>query len=91
MNWKDIIIAALACGVVGQFAVIGVLIWRRAKGTTFVGSPVRASLVAEVQTAADKPCATIEEVNRKYEGMAETDPITAGRLKYQELLRFHGK
>lgn len=34
---------------------------------------------------------TIAQIHEKYKELAETDPILAGRLKYQDLLAHHGE
>ena len=84
------IIIALAAAIVIEMAVIVVMAWRYKKHTTFV-QPIAIG-IAEPEAPRAEPLAdSIEAINRKYEAMAETDPITAGRMKYQELLRFHGK
>jgi len=54
-------------------------------------------LVGTAETEADPPFMTAEQLHRKYEGMAEKDespsggPRMAGKLKYIEQVRWHGK
>ena len=84
------IVIALAAAIVIEMAVIVVMAWRYKKHTTFV-EPIALGIEGKPAAPPNDAADSIEAVNRKYEAMAETDPITAGRMKYQELLRFHGK
>jgi hypothetical protein len=79
---KGDIIAVMIGGVVFFAAVIAMLFAKIRKSE------------AEVVAVATEPSfvsSSIAEIHHKYDEMAETDPITAGRLKYAELLKHHGE
>lgn len=85
------IIGVLALGVVLLSTVIGMLFWR-VRGKMAEAAPLPQ--IDAAPAAREGPpfsSATIEEIHRKYDALAETDPILAGKLKYAELLQHHGE
>lgn len=50
-----------------------------------------ASAPAPVDSPFAIPAASVEEIHRRYEGLAQTDPRLAGRLKYRDMLSLHGR
>lgn len=94
MDHGDTIAVAMAA-VVLLAAVICVLYSRIRRSEAEDLAQISAGDPQIVQAFASAPAIfsspTIEEIHRKYDDMAEVDPIRAGKLKYAELLRHHGE
>lgn len=91
MNTNAIIIAAVFVVIIAVF--VGVALWLDMRKKEAPPIPVqRASAIERrVPRYDNDECFTADDVHRKYATMAETDPIKAGKLKYEELIRLHGK
>lgn len=88
------IIAVVFGAVVVLAAVICVFYakMRKSKGQDIAPSIADASgSVDHAQPLPRFTTVTIEQIHRKYDDLAETDPILAGKLKYAELLQHHGE
>ena len=90
MNTNTIVISVAFIVIVAAF--VGLALWLDMRKKEVPVFPVqRASVIQRPVPDIDSECRNEEEVHAKYAKMAETDPIAAGRLKYAELIRLHGK